>query len=200
MNSDKNFGLSKEEFSVLLNELKNGDETLFEEIFLNNFQNTCLYIKNKCNIEYDKAYDITMNTLLEYRIRLLDGKIVYGNLKYLFRQMAYHNFVKTVRENKKEEKTLNIKREVDAAQTKSERNLQDLLEVAYKHLESGCRNLLDKFYYLSISYDELAKEEGVSYQAIRKRKERCLTKLKQLIKRQFDKDEITYEQFRRIFE
>ena len=200
MSSDKNFGLSKEEFTVLLDELKSGNEKLFEEIFLNNFQSTCLYIKNKCNIEYDKAYDITMNTLLEYRIRLLDDKVKYGNLKYLFRQMAYHNFVKTVREKKKEDKALKLKDEIDDNLVKSERKMQEILDEAYDLLGLSCRNLLDKFYHLGVSYDELANDEGVSYQAIRKRKERCLGKLKVLIKSQFEKYDIKYEQFRRIFE
>ena len=146
----------------MLDELKSGNEKLFEEIFLNNFQSRCLYIKNKCNIEYDKAYDITMNTLLEYRIRLLDDKVKYGNLKYLFRQMAYHNFVKTIREKKKEDKALKLKNEIDDKVVKSERKMQEILDEAYKLLGLSCRNLLDKFYHLGISYDELANEEGVS--------------------------------------
>ncbi len=200
MSLDKNFGLSKEEFGDLLYELKNGNESLFEEIFLNNFQNTCLFIKNKCNIEYDKAYDITMNTLLEYRIRLLDDKITYGNLRYLFRQMAYHNFVKTVREKKKAEKVVPLKIEVDEDLVSRERKMDELLDAAYKALESGCKNLLDKFYFLSVSYEEIAKEENVSNQTIRKRKERCLNKLKKLISSQFEKHDVGYEQFRGVFE
>jgi len=200
MSLDKNFGLSKEEFDELLQQLKNGNELLFEEIFLNNFQNTCLFIKNKCNIEYDKAYDITMNTLLEYRIRLLDDKIVYGNLRFLFRQMAYHNFVKTVREKKKAEKVETINTEVDEDLVSMERKMDELLDMAYKTLELGCKNLLDKFYFLSVSYEDIAQEEKVSNQAIRKRKERCLNKLKTLIRNQFEKHDVNYEQFRGVFE
>lgn len=199
MSLDKNFGLRKEEFEELLRELKNGNETLFEEIFLNNFQSTCLYIKNKCSIDYEKAYDVTMNTLLEYRIRLLDDKIGYGNLKYLFRQMAYHNFIKAVREKKKFEKVQSLYPIEDGAPQSEEIKMLELLEIAFKKLELGCRNLLDKFYFLDVSYDELAEEQAVSNQAVRKRKERCLNKLKELIGSQFETHDIKYEQFRGIF-
>jgi len=200
MSLDKNFGLSKEKFIVLLQELKNGNETLFEEIFLNNFQSTCLYIKNKCKIDYDRAYDVTMNTLLEYRLRLLDDKIIYGNLKYLFTQMAYHNFVKTVRENKKLEKIPPLGTRGDEALQSNEAKMQKLLEIAFKKLEVGCRILLDKFYFLGISYEAIAKEEAISNQAVRKRKERCLNKLKTLIGDQIETTDLNYEQFRGIFE
>lgn len=199
MSLEKNFGLSKEKFVVLLQELKNGNETLFEEIFLNNFQSTCLFIKNKCNIDYDRAYDITMNTLIEFRIRLLDDKVVYGNLKYLFRQMAYHNFVKTVREKKKLKNVTSIKTDDDEALKSKENQMLEILEVAFKNLDLKCRNLLDKYYFLGTSYDVLAQEESISNQVVRKRKERCLNKLKALIGNQFETSDISYEQFRGIF-
>ncbi len=200
MHLDKNFGLTKEKFAVLLQELKEGNETLFEEIFLSNFQKTCFFIKKKCKISYDEAYDITMNTLLDYRLRLLDGKIVYGNLKSLFRQMAYHNFVKTVRESEKKEKVLKLNYREAPVLENEERDLFNMLENAFKKLELKCKNLLDKFYYLGISYEDLAREEKISYQAIRKRKERCISKLKADLKKQFEACDIRYEQFRRIFE
>lgn len=190
MSLERNFGLGEEEFDRLLDELKNGKETLFEEIFLKNFQDTCLYLKNKCNIHYDRAYDITMNTLLEFRIRLMDDKVVYGNLRFLFRQMAYHNFVKTVREQNKFEKFRSLKKVRTLGASRIDSTMFELLDKAYEMLSVGCRSLLDKFYFLGESYEQLAHDEDLSYGAIRKRKERCLSKLKELVRIQSEKQHL----------
>jgi len=70
----------------MVEQLRAGDEGLYELIFLDHFHICLNLLKNKYQASHQDAYDATMNTMLIFCRRLKQGRIEYGNLRYLFNQ------------------------------------------------------------------------------------------------------------------
>ena len=171
----QNFGLLEDEFEEMVKELKNGNEFLFEKVFLAQFKVCMKYLMNRYNIGHDQAYDVSMDALLKFRKRLLEGKISYGNMRFLFTRMA-SQFLS----NSSKNHTVFI----DEYEEKPDDNnpvdddVLDALDKAWSQLCDECRKILDNFYYKRISLKSLAAGIGKSETALRKRKQRCLEKLR----------------------
>ena len=85
---EQNFGLTEKEFNDLLRELKNDNTLLLEKIFLIQFPETVDYLMHRYRADQLSAYDATMEALLKFWQRLSDGKIRYGNMRFLFIKIA----------------------------------------------------------------------------------------------------------------
>ncbi len=177
----QNFNLSEDEFISLVEDLCEGDERLFKEIFLAHFESCMQYLMRKCNISHDKAYDVSMDTLLLFRAKCIQGKIKYGNLRFLFTQMAYQRFLKT----KNSFEPMSKDEEVDDHSifmiADEERRI---LDKAWLELGSNCQELLTKVYYEKELLSNLASELNKSAAALRKQKQRCIEQLRLLFKKQ----------------
>jgi len=177
---DKNFGLSPSEFDHLLTELKSGDDTLFEKIFLHHFSSCHQYIMKNYKATSEDAHDITMDTLLAFYVRLKEGKIVYGNLRFLFTQMAGQLYLKRIKQQKNEQ----VANELlpDFLENPVDECMLQLLDKAWEQLQPPCRNLLSAYYFEHKTLKEIAEAEGRSDVAVRKQKQRCLDKLRNFMK------------------
>jgi RNA polymerase sigma factor (sigma-70 family) len=182
----KNFGLSLEAFNELKTQLKAGDEELFETIFLAHFEDCLKYIKNKFGIQHEKAYDITMDTLLLFRRKLLEDKISYGNIRFLFTYMAGQLYLKEIdRQPKKTSMSGENNSAIDLEEELLGKEELDLLSKAWEKLGTNCKDLLARFYYQKFSLKEIAEEQQRSDAALRKQKQRCLEKLRQHFKNMY---------------
>lgn len=56
-----------------------------------------------------------------------------------------------------------------------------LLQEALKQLDEGCASTIDKFYFKSIPYKEIAEKFGISINTVASRLSRCMDKLKQIL-------------------
>ena len=92
---DKNFGLSSGEFDQMVADLKKNDTSFFKQVFLKHFENCLNFLRKKYRANYDDAYDATMDTLLEFRRLLVEEKLRYGNLRYLFTRMASQIYIRS---------------------------------------------------------------------------------------------------------
>ncbi len=167
-----NFGLSKEEFNQLVGQLQQGNERLFEQIFLSHFELCMNYIQNQCNASYDDAYEAVMDTLVQFRKRIIQGKVHYGNMRYLFTLMAKQNYLKL-------EQSLN--KEVMSAddETAFDEETLGLLDKAWEQLCNNCQQVLRGYYYDGFTLKQLTQRlNHTSNAATRKQKERCLKKLR----------------------
>lgn len=175
---DKNFGLSETSFKVLLKELKEDNDTLFEKIFLTHFKSCQVYLQRNYNASSEDAYDATMNTLIEFQERLKADKITYGNLRFLFTRMAGQVYLKWI---KKENITTAIG-ELDIPEAKEELDEESfmILNKAWDKLCGSCKDLLKSFYYEGTPLNQLAKNLDKSHAAVRKQKQRCVEKLRDL--------------------
>lgn len=173
----KNFDLSEEEFENLRAGLKRGDDSLFERIFLSHFEDCLAYLKSKFNIGHEEAYDTSMDTMLEFRRYLIEDRINYGNLRFLFTRMAAQRWMK---KNKKEamvDTTDEIPEMLDIQQVHSDEELK-VLDKAWIKLSSECQKLLKQFYYDKIKLSAIAENIGKNASSLRKQKERCVNTLR----------------------
>lgn len=178
---DKNFGLTEEEFRKMQINLREGNEDLFERIFLSQFQNTINIICHKYSASREDAYDVTMDTIIHFRKLLISDKLVFGNLKSLFSQMAGQKYLKKV---KKESRTSEIGTHITIEENREEvQNNLRILNEAWEKLSTDCQQILKGFYYQKQKLYEIAEEMGKTPATLRKQKERCLNVLRNNFKR-----------------
>lgn len=182
--ASKNFGLTEPEFNELCAKLKKGNELLFETTFMTHFEKAMIYLTKVNGASQNDAYDVVMNVLIEFRKRILDDKVKYGNLKFMFTQMCVQRY--------KREKSAkwNVDDYFYVSQYESEaidEEVFSLLEESMTRLGDQCRNIIADIYYLRKSYKNLEEKYNTTAANLRKQKERCMTKLKmnlrQLLKR-----------------
>jgi len=138
MSNENNFGLSVAEFNQLAAQLADGDIQLFEQIFLSHFEFCMLYVINKYSASRDEAYDCTMDTLLDFRQKIIDGKVKYGNLRFLFTRMAGNRYV-DVHYRKNREKSLEkVEIAVEENYLAFDENIEDILESVWDELGNRC--------------------------------------------------------------
>lgn len=173
---EKNFGLTELEFQDLTIQLREGKDHLFEQIFLSHYQDCMNYLIQRYHASQEDAYDATMETLLSFHKGLKADKIRYGNLRYLFTKMASQVYIKWI----KKENLKDPIQEMDLVEDPKafDQEVLKLLTKAWKGLCEDCADLLKKFYYENIPLKEIAYTLNKSPEAIRKRKQRCVEKLK----------------------
>ena len=172
-----NFNLSKTEFNSLVDDLKQGDESLFEKIFLSHFNDCMSFLKINYKTSHTEAYDITMDTLIDFREGIIGNKYTYGNLRFLFTRMASQKLFKI---RKKESKIRYIHEcpEIEQIFESIDNEDQTVLQMAWSALEPKNRSILKKFYYENKKLNEIGKEENRSHSATRKQKERSILVLR----------------------
>lgn len=174
--TEKNFGLSEEAFKEMVDKLQMGDESLFERVFLTHFKPCALLLKRKYKASHQDAYDATMNAMLAFCRKLKAGGIEYGNLRYLFTQMATHNYLKWIQRQSKTETFTQF--DLTEELPHFDQESYELLGKAFAKLGDGCRDLLNAFYYNENTLQQISEKTSRSYVAIRKQKQRCVEKLR----------------------
>ena len=180
----KNFGLSQTEFNNLCTTLKKGDNSLFEKIYLSHFKQCQNYLISNYALDFEESYDISMDTLIIFRKSLMSGKIVYGNLKYLFTRMAYYQLLKKRKSLNKldKEEFLYFKKIGLEEQDFEQLKRINTLEEAIKKLSVEKQKFLEDHYQNKIKLVDMAKKTGEADGTLRKRKQRILDEIKRIIK------------------
>ncbi|GAA4271565.1 sigma-70 family RNA polymerase sigma factor [Aquimarina gracilis] len=173
----KNFGLTEASFEKLIADLKRNNTCFFEQVFLKQFQETMNYLTREYKASHEDAYDATMDALIEFRTRFVDGKLQYGNLRFLFTKMASQMLFRNKKKNTVDVDGIAfLSHETDTPLEDSYE--MDLLNNAWKKLGDSCKELLTQHFYGKMKLSEIADEFQKSPATIRKQKERCLKKLK----------------------
>jgi len=158
-------------------ELKNGDEKLFEQIFLSQFETNLRFLQKKYSIQRETAYDICMDTIIEFRRLLIQEKIGYGNLKSLFTTISSQKYIRYAKKNGKTVSSEHIP-ELRTEELNFDQDELQVLDRAWSKLGSECQSILKKYYYQNHKLYDIAEELGKSAAALRKQKERCINALK----------------------
>jgi RNA polymerase sigma factor (sigma-70 family) len=170
---DQNFGLTQIEFDQMVYGLRHNDEQLFERIFLKHFDDCMKYVVKKYGASHEDAYDASMDALLDMRTRLVDGRISYGNLRYLLTKMATQYYMR----HQKRYSVRDVKDEDMIESVEVDREDLDLLKNAWEKLGGKCKDLLGLNFYNGMNLSDIAILQNIAPAAIRKQKERCLKKL-----------------------
>jgi len=174
-----NFGLTKSEFDAYVVKLTHGDESLFTKVFKTHFHDSVAYLRVKFKISNEKAYDACMDTLLEFRRKLLEGKIQYGNLRYLYTKMALNNYIDDIRKNEKTSTAIEVFMSGNDLETVDRQYFFDVVDKVLEDQDVDTKAIVDQLFYVGKHVNQLAEESGVSNATMRKRKQRVLDKLKQ---------------------
>ncbi len=176
----KNLDLSEADFNELLTQLQQGNELLFEKLFINFFKRNLEILKRKYQAEQEDAYDCVMWAMLRMRQMLIENKVTYGNLDNYFTRIAVTRYIKS-QTRKKEFATETVPELGIGEDQFVDQETLDILNKAWNRLGEKCRELLKGFYYDKIELKQLTELLHDSSPAnTRKRKERCLKKLQQL--------------------
>ena len=174
---EKNFELTEDQFYEMVKALQKGNEQIYEQIFLSHFKSCLSFVKHKYSASHQDAYDATMDAMLAFMRKLKDGSIKYGNLRFLFTQMAGQMYLKWVkRESRKE--GIEGHDESEEQLIFGEENIE-LLGKAWIKMGDQCKSLLNDFYYNEKALNDIAEQLGKSASAIRKQKQRCIEKLRE---------------------
>ncbi|MEL7249804.1 MAG: sigma-70 family RNA polymerase sigma factor [Bacteroidota bacterium] len=173
---EKNFGLSEAQFIEMQKQLQEGDESLFEHIFMSHFDTTMTVLKRKHRASHQDAYDATMNAMLIFCRKLKQGDIQYGNLQFLFIRIATHRFLNWIKRQGKTEAFTEF--DISEELPVYDEETYELLGQAFAKLGDGCRDLLNAFYYSEQTLQQVSEQTQRSYAAIRKQKQRCMEKLR----------------------
>ncbi len=180
-NPIQNFGLKAAEFEQLRADLLRGDEKLFEHVFVKHFDDCRVYLIRNCSAQADDAYDITVETIIAFRKRLLENKVEYGNLRFYFTKMAKDSYLKWLEKNKRLPVTELVDNEADHADETDSGFDEDQLKAldsAWSKLGDDCKNLLKSHVYDGLQLKLIAQSLNEAEANIRKRKERCMDRLK----------------------
>jgi len=173
----RNFGLTPATFEELVLRLQQGDQQLFKTIFLAHFEECQRYLRHQKQISAELAYDVTMDAMLLFRKKLVDGKIRYGNMRFLFTQMANQLFLKSLR-GQPQMTTLNGLEHLEEEVSPFQKEEMAAFNRAWSKLCEECSGLLKKIYYSKTSSQQIAVETQKTAASIRKKKQRCVEKLR----------------------
>lgn len=173
----KNFGLERDEFDYMVSKLRFGNQEMFEMVFLKHFGKCMDYLKYNYNADHEEAYDVSMDTMIEFRKSLIASKIQYGNLRYLFTKMAIHRLLRLRKKATKIESREELPENPVFMDYESKEEIE-VLNISWSKLGSNCKDLLMQFYYLNVKLSVLAIDKNISQSAMRKQKERCVNKLR----------------------
>ena len=176
-----NFGLTRREFDHFLENIKQGDESLFIKVFNGHFKRSVIYIRNKFGITEQQAYDVCMDTLVDFRSKLKADKIRYGNLRYLFTKMAANMYLDNIREKVKVKDAIAVFIGEHYKQEIEDKEFFILVNKAIDMLDDSQKFFIRDIFYHGKQKEQILEEHNISYDTFRKRKQRVLEKLKSVL-------------------
>lgn len=159
-------------------ELRRNESTFFERVYLQQFEDTVRYLRLKYSASHADAYDAVMDTIITFRKRFIDGKIKYGNLRYLFLQMASQHYIKSRNTGHHLDIT---DMELAAPDHDIDEASFEFFQTAWELASPSCKEILTQHYYLNQKLTDIAEMTQQPTVNVRKQKERCLNKLRQFI-------------------
>jgi len=173
-----NFGLTKDEFLRYLENLKEGDDSFILDILSKQLPDSMAYLQSRFKISHEHSYDICLDTFLTFRLKLINSKIKYGNLRFLFTRMCVNQFIDSTKtKNKVNESIKEFLRSLNH-KPQNENQFFVILDNYISQMSEQQQVLLKEFYYSDKNMHLIAEEQGITYAALRKKKERLLKKMK----------------------
>ncbi len=182
-NTSQNFGLTSAQFDIMVEALKQGDESLFEHIFDNHFEDCRSYLMRNYSVNSEDAYDITMDTFWDFRLLLIQKNINYGNLRYYVTNAAKNAYLKTLEKQKRNPVEEFVPESIympDESTESFDDEQMAALQKALNDLDPYARQLLQWRIVEKKSTKEVADLLGKKANTIDQEKGRCLDKFVKL--------------------
>jgi len=177
-NTKDNFGLTNSEFRNYVARLRKGDESLFTKVFKDHFHDSVAHLTYKFKISKHEAYDSCMDTMLEFRAKVLEGKIKYGNLRFLFTRMALNNHINAYRSSQKVNEAIYVFASQNNFEPIDKEAFFKVLDESISLQSDKNQKFLNTAFFSSTDLATYAENQGLNYSTLRKQKQRTLAKLK----------------------
>ena len=176
-----NFGLTISEFQISVENMRNGSDGFLLNSLAKQLPESMIFLQNKFRMSRSESYDACMETFLQFREKVLAGKIKYGNLRYLYTRMC----VNTVLDSKRNSDKITTAVEqfqssigLDAADSEL---FFEQLDTVISQLTTDQRKLVNEIYFSDDKLEKIAEKLEISYSNLRKKKQRLLNLIKNKI-------------------
>ncbi len=181
--TENNFGLTQEEFERFVINIKSGDNSFFKDVLANHLPNAMSYLKSKYTVSHDEAYDTCLDTFVSFRNKIINDKIKYGNLRFLFTRMCSNAFIDRRKKVAKTNESISVfLTQCESNQVEQEAFFESL-DKAVAELNTDQQLLVRQIFYSKKTLKQIAEETGQSYDGLRKRKERVLRVIRENIRK-----------------
>lgn len=185
--------MTKEDFNDLVLRLKRGDNTALS--YLHPFQETCirtLVIKSGSRCSQDQAYDLFVDSVLDFRKNVMHDKVDFQNIQAYLRRMCWNKWLALVRTAERQDKKQEaVASELYSNDAETDQSMEEFYTTRLNHLEEAMQQLSEqcrKVLYLSIaeeiSMSEIAQRlQMASADVAKTTKSRCYKKLIEIIRK-----------------
>lgn len=174
-----NFGLSKSEFQMSVENLKAGINDILTKHIAHQIPDTISYLGKRFSLSRQVSYDICMSTLLKFREKLIQDKIQYGNLRFLYTRMCINHYFDAEKKRKQTDAAVHTFLELNTGNFNQE-VFYKRLDTVVDDLDKEQQTLIDNIYRSGKSMENVAADLNISYAALRKKKQRLLKKMKEM--------------------
>jgi RNA polymerase sigma factor (sigma-70 family) len=184
-----NFGASSDEIKTYINQLRQGDETIWLVIYSQNLQRFWNYVQKLGKISETAAENLVEITYIKFLEKLKEKDLEHhNNLKSYFFTMLHNktmDFFKKPNESvdNGDEWLARLKNEDDSAINAEKEAIFKLIDNALPLLKPEQKALIDLKYYTKppMELEEIAIKLGITYVYARKIHERAKKKLRNFI-------------------
>lgn len=186
--------MTKEDFNDLVTRLKRGDNTALSHLYP--YQDTCirmLVIKSRSQCDQDQAYDLFVDSVLDFRSNVLHDKVEFQNIKAYLRRICWNKWLAQSRTSTRR----HLKQQIVTAQLydppdeETLENMEDLyssrlsqLNAAMQQLSEQCQKVLSLSIAEELPMTEIAKHLNMASADVAKTtKSRCFKKLIEIIRK-----------------
>lgn len=180
--------MKQKEFDTLKEQLKVGDNQYLKIIFEEQGAYCIKNIQRKFNCNLADAEDLLIDSILNFRAKVLSGKIkqLTSVRNYLFTTCVNMQREKEYYAHKKQEKEYDVKLflydEIGADDSDNE-ELLHLSVSSFERLGNGCQEILRYFYIYKLSMKEIAAKMNLGdANAAKVKKARCYKKWLEIVK------------------
>lgn len=179
-------------FQEMVEQLKTGNTRLYDRYFGYIGKEVIFHLNNKYKASRIDAQEATVKAMYIIYNKLKEDKVKFETIYNYFSRIAYHEFLK-IRNKHNNDNTFLIETEItpDADFYEEDGDKEedtiftelnfDLLKKSIRKLDVGCKEILKFVYNKGMRQNEVADKLNMSYSALRKKKQRCIEKLKELL-------------------
>lgn len=192
--SAENHKMTKEDFNDLVVRLKSGDNSALS--YLHPLQDGCirmLVVKSSRRCDQDLAYDLFVDSVLDFHANVLLDKVEFQNIQAYLRRICWNKWLAFVRNTERKDKKQDMvtSQLYDRANDLNTEEMEDLFKAQLSQLEQAMQQLNDqcrKVLYMAIAEErpmaEIAAQLKMASSDVAKTtKSRCYKKLMELIRK-----------------
>jgi DNA-directed RNA polymerase specialized sigma subunit len=116
--------------------------------------------------------------MIEFRSKLKQGKIKYGNIRFLYTKMAVHKYLDDLKRKSQINEAIGIFLGDRSSFNFTDSEFLSILNTSIDSLEATQRHMIKEIFYSGKNIEQIISDNRITNSTFRKRKQRSLNKLK----------------------